>query len=98
MWISSQAVQRAVAAMVSSLRPEITENELWSLLHQSVIAQNGEYIETRLLTAGERTNPWFQECGDHEIQQTDLVALDTDVVGPFGYYTDFSRTFYGNVS
>ncbi len=24
----------------------------------------------------------------------ELVALDTDVVGPYGYYADFSRTFF----
>ena len=30
----------------------------------------------------------------HPIAAGDLVALDTDVVGPYGYYADFSRTFF----
>ena len=28
------------------------------------------------------------------IEENELVALDTDVVGRFGYYADFSRTFH----
>lgn len=64
------------------------------MLHQSVIAQNGDYVETRLLNAGERTNPWFQETTDNVIGVNELIALDTDVVGCHGYYSDFSRTFH----
>jgi Xaa-Pro aminopeptidase len=80
--------------MASALRPGLTENELWSLLHQSVIAQGGDYCETRLLSSGTRTNPWFQETGTKRIGPNELVALDTDVVGCHGYYSDFSRTFH----
>jgi Xaa-Pro aminopeptidase len=72
----------------------MSENALWALLHRSVIEQDGDYVETRLLSSGPRTNPWFQEAGRREIANGDLVALDTDVVGRFGYYADFSRTFF----
>jgi Xaa-Pro dipeptidase len=54
----------------------------------------GEWIETRLLSSGPRTNPWFQEASDRIIQAGDLVSFDTDMVGPFGYCSDVSRTFY----
>jgi Xaa-Pro aminopeptidase len=64
------------------------------VLHQSVIAQDGDYVETRLLSAGRRTNPWFQETSSHVIEPNQLIALDTDVVGCHGYYSDFSRTFH----
>ncbi len=47
-----------------------------------------------MLNAGQRTNPWFQEAGDKLIAPNELVALDTDVVGCYGYYCDFSRTFH----
>jgi Xaa-Pro aminopeptidase len=80
--------------MRDAIRPGITETELWSVLHQAVIAQNGDYCETRLLNAGQRTNPWFQEAAHHVIEANALVALDTDVVGCHGYYADFSRTFH----
>ena len=30
------------------------------------IKRGGEWIETRLLTSGPRTNPWFQECGPED--------------------------------
>ena len=61
--------------------------------HRHVIANDGDYVETRLLSSGERTNPWFQETGTRAIQAGELIAHDTDVVGPHGYYADFSRTF-----
>jgi Xaa-Pro aminopeptidase len=78
----------------SALSAGITENELWSILHQVNIAMGGEWIETRLLSSGPRTNPWFQECGGRMIRPGDLVALDTDMVGPMGYCADISRTFH----
>ena len=86
--------ERAVAAMRDAIRPGLTENELWSVLHQAVIAGNGDYCETRLLNSGPRTNPWFQEASSRRIGRDELVALDTDVVGCHGYYADFSRTFH----
>ena len=75
-----------------SLAPGITENQLWALLHDTNIAHDGEWIECRLLASGERTNPWFQECGNRVIEPGDLVGFDTDMVGPFGYLADVSRT------
>lgn len=91
---SLRATEIAVGKLRDAIRPGLTENELWSVLHQSVIAQNGDYCETRLLSAGQRTNPWFQETASHVIGENELVALDTDVVGCHGYYSDFSRTFH----
>jgi Xaa-Pro aminopeptidase len=91
---SIRATERAVGAMRDALRPGMTENLLWSILHQGVIAQGGDYCETRLLTSGPHTNPWFQEAGEKPIERNELVALDTDVVGCYGYYCDFSRTFH----
>ncbi len=91
---SLRATEIGVAKLRAAIRPGLTEAELWSVLHQSVIAQNGDYVETRLLNAGERTNPWFQETSDNVIGENELIALDTDVVGCHGYYSDFSRTFH----
>ena len=75
-----------------ALQPGITENELWSILHQTNIAHDGEWIECKLLTSGPRTNPWFQEAGHRVIEAGDLVAFDSDMVGPLGYLADISRT------
>ncbi|MFO7758732.1 MAG: Xaa-Pro peptidase family protein [Roseovarius sp.] len=91
---SLRATERGVADLRAAIRPGLTEAELWSVLHRSIIAQNGDYIETRLLNSGARTNPWFQETGDKRIAANELIALDTDVVGCHGYYSDFSRTFH----
>ncbi|MEM9203624.1 MAG: M24 family metallopeptidase, partial [Actinomycetota bacterium] len=91
---SMRATERAMAAMEAEIRPGITENQLWSVFHQHVIAQGGDYIETRLLSSGDHTNPWFQETSDKVIGENELIAFDTDVVGCHGYYADYSRTFH----
>jgi Xaa-Pro aminopeptidase len=83
----------AVSRMREALVPGITENQLWSLLHETNIAHGGEWIECRLLASGPRTNPWFQESGDRVIQAGDVVGFDTDLVGPFGYLADISRSW-----
>ncbi len=91
-----EAIRVAEAGMYemhTRLEPGMTENQLWSMLHQVNIAMGGEWIETRLLTSGDKTNPWFQECGFRAIQAGDLVSYDTDLIGPFGYCADISRTF-----
>lgn len=90
---SVAACQAGMRAMRDVLRPGISENELWSHLHQTNIAHGGEWIETRLLTSGKRTNPWFQECGERVIEAGDIVSFDTDLIGPYGYCADISRTW-----
>lgn len=91
---SLRATEIGVGKLRDAIRPGMSENVLWSILHKSVIEQNGDYCETRLLNAGQRTNPWFQESATNVINENELIALDTDVVGCHGYYTDFSRTFH----
>lgn len=77
----------------NSLTPGISENEAWSLLGQTNASMGGEFIETRLLNSGPRTNPWFQEAGSRKIEAGELVAVDSDMIGPDGYFADMSRTF-----
>ena len=87
------ACEAGVAAMRASMGPGQTEQELWSHLHAANIAAGGEWLETRLLTSGQRTNPWYQECSDKVIERGDLVAFDTDLIGIGGYSVDISRTW-----
>lgn len=98
--VEIEAMRTAIAAaeegmrrMQQALEPGITENRLWSLLHQANIELGGEWIETRLLASGPRTNPWFQECSDRVIDAGDLVSFDTDLIGPYGYCADISRSW-----
>ena len=90
---SIAACQEGMRRMRAALEPGITENKLWSILHQTNIEMGGEWIETRLLTSGQRTNPWFQECSNRVIQKGDIVSFDTDLIGPNGYCSDISRTW-----
>jgi Xaa-Pro dipeptidase len=85
--------EAAMAEMEATLKPGISENELWAELHRGNIARGGEWIETRLLSSGPRTNPWFQECSSRRIEAGDLVAFDTDLIGPYGFCADLSRTW-----
>ncbi len=90
---SMAAVEAGVARLEAALCPGLTEQQLWSTLFAHVIETGGDYVETRLLNSGARSNPWFQECSGKIIEKGELVLLDTDVVGRYGYYADFSRTF-----
>ncbi len=90
---SVDVAQQGMAAMQAALQPGITENALWSILHQTNIQLGGEWIETRLLSSGERTNPWFRESSMRQIERGDIVCLDTDMIGPYGYCADISRSW-----
>ncbi|WP_075506150.1 M24 family metallopeptidase [Candidatus Pelagibacter communis] len=85
--------EMGIVKMKEKLKPGMTENELWSILHQTNIENYGEWIECRLLASGERTNPWMQECSNKIIQDKEIVSFDTDMVGPYGYCADISRAF-----
>ncbi len=88
-----RTAEAAMQAMHDQLRPGITENELWSTLHAINIANDGDGVDGRMLCSGPRTNPWYQEASDRPIRAQDLVAFDTDMIGPFGYCADISRTW-----
>ncbi len=90
---SAALTMRGVNRLQASIRPGISETALWAELWHEVIARGGDYIETRLLSSGTRTNPWFQEASEKSIEAGELISLDTDVVGAYGYYCDFSRSF-----
>jgi len=84
----------AMARMREALKPGLTENELFAILYHTNIAMGGEWIDARMLTSGDRTNPWLQESSERRIRPGELVAFDADMVGPFGYCADVSRTFF----
>ncbi len=87
------ACEVGMAQMWRYLKPGVTENQLWAQLHEANIARGGEWIETRLLASGPRTNPWFHECSDRVIEAGDMVSFDTDLIGPYGYCADISRAW-----
>ena len=88
------ACERSVATMEEAAAPGMSENAIWAVLHAENIARGGEWIETRLLSSGPRTNPWFQECGPRIVQENEILAFDTDLIGCYGICTDISRTWF----
>lgn len=82
-----------IIKMRDYLKSGITEDELWSILHKTNIENGGEWIECRILSSGSRTNPWMQESSNKIIQDGEIVSFDTDMVGPYGYCADISRSF-----
>ena len=88
-----EVAEKGVSKMRTDLKPGMTEDELWSILHKTNIENGGEWIECRILSSGERTNPWMQESSNKVMQQGEIVAFDTDMVGPYGYCADISRAY-----
>lgn len=96
---ASHACEAAVAEMEGFARAAIprggvTEDDVWAELHAGNIRRGGEWIETRLLASGPRTNPWFQECGPRVVSEGEVLAFDTDLIGAYGVCVDISRTWW----
>ncbi len=90
---SIAVAEAAIMTMRERCVPGATENELMATLHQVNIANDGDWIDGRMLCSGERTNPWYQEASGRRIEAGDFLAFDTDMIGPFGYCADISRTW-----
>ena len=93
------ACEKAIAEMEAFTRENVpkggvSEDDIWAELHKGNIRRGGEWIETRLLASGPRTNPWFQECGPRIVQNNEIVAFDTDLIGAYGICIDISRTWW----
>ena len=82
-----------VGEMRAALEPGMTEVELWTMLHAGNWQRFGEWVETRLMSSGLRTNPWYQEASTKVIADGELLAFDTDLVGAYGMCIDMSRTW-----
>jgi Xaa-Pro dipeptidase len=85
--------EAGMARIYEHSEPGRTEQELWAELHFENSRSGGEWLETRLLTCGPRTNPWYQECSDRVCQQGEMISFDTDLIGPYGYCADLSRSW-----
>ncbi|MEM6622543.1 MAG: dimethylsulfonioproprionate lyase DddP [Pseudomonadota bacterium] len=88
------ACEQAMGAMHEMVRPGITEVDAWAVLQSENFIRGGEWIETRILNSGPRTNPWMQECGPRILQENELFAFDTDMIGVYGMCADLSRTWW----
>ena len=96
---ASHACETAVAEMERAARTGVpagnmSEDDIWAKLHAENIRRGGEWIETRLLSSGPRTNPWFQECGGRIVQNNEIVSFDTDLIGSYGICVDISRSWW----
>lgn len=96
---ASHACEVSVRAMEEFARANMgdgktSEDDIWAVLHAENIKRGGEWIETRLLATGPRTNPWFQECGPRIPHRNEILAFDTDLIGSYGICIDISRTWW----
>ena len=87
------ACEAAIADMRAAFEPGVTEMGLWAVLQAGNYARYGEWIETRLLASGPRTNPWYQEASSRRVQAGELMGFDTDMICAYGACVDVSRTW-----
>ncbi|HSG03691.1 MAG TPA: dimethylsulfonioproprionate lyase DddP [Marinobacterium sp.] len=90
---SIASTEAAMHKMREASTPGMSENDIWAVLHAENIRRGGEWIECRLLSSGPRTNPWFQESGPRIVATGDMLAFDTDLIGPYGICADLSRSW-----
>jgi Xaa-Pro dipeptidase len=91
---SLEACDAAITEMRAGLRPGMTEQQALALLLKAMTDRGGEYPETRLMTSGPRTNPWFQETDDRVMRGRRSFWPSTRTSSaPYGCYTDISRSF-----
>ena len=88
-----ESCQRSISDMRSLFEPGVTELELWAELQKANFLRHGEWVETRLLASGARTNPWYQEASIKVVEAGELMAFDTDMVGAYGMCVDMSRSW-----
>lgn len=91
--ISAKACHDGFERMFAATKPGVTESDIWSHLHAANIEWEGEWINARFLLSGPKTNPWSQETGLRVIEPGDIIGCDSDLVGPYGYAHDISRTW-----
>lgn len=85
--------EAGMARVYENSVPGVTERELWAHLHFENARSGGDWLETKLFTCGPNTNPWYQECSDRPCQAGEMIAFDTDMIGPYGYCADLSRSW-----
>ena len=94
--LSAKACHDGFERMFAATRPGVTESDIWAHLHAANIEWEGEWINARFLLSGPKTNPWSQETGLRVIEPGDIIGCDSDLVGPYGYAHDISRTWIAN--
>jgi len=88
-----RVAEAGMARIYDHSQPGVTERELWAHLHFENARSGGDWLETKLLTAGRNTNPWYKECSDRPVAAGEMISFDTDMVGPYGYCADISRSW-----
>ena len=91
---SIAVAEHGLAKMKAAIKSGVSELQLWALINYTNCANNGDWHDGRMLASGPRINPWCQEASERRVESGDLVGVDTDMIGPFGYSADISRTFH----
>ena len=87
------ACEASMAEMQAALSPALPRTNSGPICTRQHRARRRVDRDAAAFLGGPRTNPWFQECSSRVIEAGDLVAFDTDLIGPYGYCADISRTW-----
>ncbi len=89
-----KVAEHGITQVQETIKPGVSELQLWALLNYTNVANDGDWHDGRMLASGPRINPWLQEASARKLEPGDLVGFDTDMIGPFGYFADISRTMH----
>ena len=92
---ASHACETAIAVIEATTRAGVagrrmSEDDIWAVLHVENIRRDGEWTESRLLTWSPLTNYWFQQYSGRIVQNNEILAFDTDLVGSHWICVDIS--------
>ncbi len=85
--------EAGMARVYEHSQPGRTEQELWAELSFENSRSGGEWMETRIFACGANTNPWYHECDTTPCRAGEMISFDTDMIGPYGYCADLSRSW-----
>jgi len=90
--LNGHIVADALDEFRAAVEPGRTERELLATYASGVLRRGAEYLATNTVCSGPNTNPWRAEATAREVEDGDLVYIDTDTVGVEGYFFCVSRS------
>jgi Xaa-Pro dipeptidase len=91
--INGEIVVEMLAALEAAIEPGVSERALLATMADAGIRRGIEHLATNTVCSGTNANPWRAEATARQMQDGEIVFVDTDTVGVGGAFFCVSRTF-----